>query len=175
MSYLPPDTAEEDLPVALQSLFGLPNLPRYFSRNKAKKRRVLLFDIGKGESVFARYETTGVVCWKVNGSAARISIFNGMKILPGVAEKPLCLTVVAMHKTKRDADGKPVMIGVLGHVVEKREGFRFIPMVSGRVSSRKSWPDAAACIPSWVHKMVHVRVYDQHELARAEAAAKVAA
>ncbi len=48
-------------------------------------------------------------------------------------------------------DGDLGMVGVLSHV-KKDNGtqfFTFIPYVSGRTSSRKSWDTAKGAIPNW--------------------------
>ena len=44
------------------------------------------------------------------------------------------------------ATGVIVLVGCCSH---GRGGWRFIPHVSGRKTSRRAWPTAEACIPHW--------------------------
>lgn len=52
----------------------------------------------------------------------------------------------------------------IGACVESHDGWRFIPAVTGRKGSRKSWPTAEECIPRWANKMgdglVSVEAFD---------------
>lgn len=38
---------------------------------------------------------------------------------------------------------------LLGTIFENSQGWRFIPNISGRATSRKAWPTANAAIPRW--------------------------
>ena len=44
------------------------------------------------------------------------------------------------------ATGTAVLVGCCSH---GRQGWRFIPRVSGRKTSRRAWPTAETCIPRW--------------------------
>ena len=44
------------------------------------------------------------------------------------------------------ASGTALLVGCCSH---GRDGWRFIPHVSGRKTSRRAWPTAGACIPRW--------------------------
>lgn len=39
---------------------------------------------------------------------------------------------------------------ILGHAVEKTDGWRFYPNATSRSPSRKSWPTMEACLPRWL-------------------------
>jgi len=54
-------------------------------------------------------------------------------------------TVIAVERTL--ADGSTYR---LGNAIKQTAGWRFIPTVSGRSTSRKAWPTWEACLPRWV-------------------------
>ncbi len=38
---------------------------------------------------------------------------------------------------------------VIGTCRQSSDGWRFMPMISGRKVSKRDWPSASACIPRW--------------------------
>ena len=66
--------------------------------------------------------------------------------------------------------------GLLGRCVHYRDGWRFLPNVSGRKGSRRARPTAHDCIPRWAFKAsTHLLDAGEWRARRAAAKAKGAA
>lgn len=65
---------------------------------------------------------------------------------------------------KRDAEGNPAFVAIIGHVVKFQDGYRFLPAVSGHRGSRKAWPSVTACIPKWTEKYGYLELNETRDL-----------
>jgi len=56
-------------------------------------------------------------------------------------------TIKSLVFERRFASGE---VGKLGTAVQRADGWRFVPAVAGRMSSRKAHPTLEKCLPRWV-------------------------
>ena len=72
-------------------------------------------------------------------------------------------TVIAVERTL--ADGSTYR---LGNAIKQTAGWRFIPTVSGRNTSRKAWPTWEACLPAGSVILIDAKLRCCHERRRSD-------